>query len=340
MRYLRFVNGLAIASPKGLAVDGARLIVIDTGHHRVVSLDPVNPTVVTDLLGASSGVGPPLQFPSASVVPVGDEIVVLDAGHYTVHRYARVGGVLQLTATLDPFATLAPVGELVDAAIASSGEMLLLDRTNRRVLSVDRATSTVTLHLTDAAWAAPAAIAVGGGYLWVADARRHVIDRYDAALQRQSFGQFGRAPGDLMEPNGLLFDAASSSLFVSEAVGGRVSRFDANGQFIDSCAVPIGSRRPGKMAVSAATLFVADEAANGLHLIDHTIAPEATAGPFPTRLDFETVLVGATDQLVVQLRNPSSRDVTFTEIGLTGEGFALDSVPMTPIVVGTVRSSI
>jgi uncharacterized protein YegL len=335
MRYLRFADGLAMASPKGLAVDGPRLIVIDTGNHRVVSVDPINPTIATAILGAIAGVGPALQFPSASVVPAVDEIVVLDAGHHTIHHYARVGGVLQLRATLDPFATLAPVGELVDAAVDSNGDLLLLDRTNRRVLSVDLATSIVTLHLSDATWTAPSAIAVGGGYLWVADARRHTIDRYDAALQRQSFGRFGRAAGEVMEPNGLLFEATTPSLLVTEAVGGRVSRFDVNGQFIESCAVPIGSRRPGKMAVFGATLFVADEAANGLHLIDHTSAPDVAAGPFPTRLDFETVLVGASDQLVVQLRNPSSRDVTFTEIGLTGEGFALDPVPATPIVVAT-----
>jgi sugar lactone lactonase YvrE len=332
MRYLRFLDNLALAAPRGLTVDGARLLVADSGNHRIASIDAAAPSGVSDVLGGTAALGPSLLFPTSAIVPAADELVVVDAGHYRLHRYARAGGVLQFSTTIDPFSTLAPAGELIDAA-SDGGALLLLDRTNRRILRFDRATASVVTHLTDATWVAPSALAVGGGYLWVADARRHTLDRYDAALQRQTFGRFGRNPGELSEPNGVLFDASSGSVYVSEGAGGRVSRFDVAGQFLESCNVPIGSRRPSKMALWNGILFVADEAANGVHLIDAAAVAEASAGPFPTRLDFESVLVGATDSLIVQLRNPSSRDVTFTEVGLIGEGFTIEPTPVTPILV-------
>ena len=337
MRYQRFVDSLALAAPRGLSIRNQMIAVIDTGHHRALLADLADLSVPVTLIG-SVGTTPntsDMLFPTAAVFLSATELVIVDAQHHKLDHYTIAAGAAQFLRSTDPFTGLAASGEIVDAVLDTNGTLLLLDRSNRHVIRLDPANGAVTVWLADPAWQLPSAIAMGAGYLWVADERRHRIDRYDAALQRVSFGSFGDGPGQINTPNGLLFDGSANVLYVAEGGARRLSSFDVSGTFVSRCLVPEGSRRLGKLALDNSNLlYIVDEAASGLHVVDVGSAATLPAGPFPILLDFENVLVGATRTMPFVLRNPSDHDVTFSQVNVLGEGFSLDSPsPLTPVLV-------
>lgn len=337
MRYQRFIDTLGLAAPQGVAISGQTLAVVDTGNHRAVlasTADLSLPSTAIATLGTTPN-SSEMLFPTAAMFRTPQELVIVDTQNNRLAHFGIDGATPEFLGATNPFDGLPPQGDIVDIALDDHGVLLLLDRTNRRIIRLDTVSRSVALHLADPEWEQPSAIAWARDYLWVADEGRHRLYRYDQALQRFSFSNFGDAPGQIRSPNGLLFDPVNKVLYVAEAGASRLSVFEKTGAFVSTCSVPTGNHRLGKIALDgSSTLYLVDEAANGLHVIDLASDPSEPSGPFPAQLNFEHVVVGAIRILPFLLRNPSDRDVTFTEVSVLGEGFSIDpSEVVTPIVV-------
>jgi sugar lactone lactonase YvrE len=85
----------------------------------------------------------------------------------------------------------------------------------------------VTNHLSR-----PSGLAVDDRALWVVDAQRHCVVKFDLSGQFLSeFGHRGTGPGEFNFPTHLARDA-ESRLYVTDSLNGRVQLFDPEGHFL------------------------------------------------------------------------------------------------------------
>jgi hypothetical protein len=322
-------RALSLSLPLGVAVRAGVLAVADTANDRLViadAHDTAAPAVRLGGSGAAGGEG--LSFPSAVAFLADDHLVVVDRQNRALDFYRRAAGAWSYDRSI-----AGPGGELLDVAV-DGASLFVLDATARRVLRVDPATGATAAYLADPRWERPSALAVGGGYLWVADELRHEIRRYDAALAVTVLGGFGAAPGRLREPSGLAYDAAGT-LYVAERVGGRISAFTAAGALADTATVPAGEARLARVALDGAgRLFVADEATGHIHVLATAAAAAPATGLFPPEIDLGVVAAGLSATVAARLRNPGAAPLTVTGLTLAGTGFAFaPPAPSPPFVV-------
>ena len=323
-------------APHGVALGSGILAVVDTGHHELVLLNAANPTAPAIARLGGEGTDPAaegLLFPTAVAFMAADRLVVADTHNWHLDFYRQLQGVWQYETTLADFGGIAPpVSYLVDVTVDAAGVILLLDGTNRRILSVDPATGAAAIHLQDPNWREPSALAQGGGYLWVADAMAHQVFRYDAAMNVIRIGSFGTLPGNLRRPTGVHFDAASGRLYVAEGDNGRISVFDANAAFIAAIPLPQAiAHFPQKLHMDGnARLFVADAAANRVYQFD-TSQQGSASHLSRQRLDFGAVGIGYRLGLNVDLQNGSStQPLQVQGITVVGQGFRMDPATSSP----------
>jgi DNA-binding beta-propeller fold protein YncE len=100
------------------------------------------------------------------------------------------------------------------------------------------------------------------GDVWIADAGRHCVVRFDAAgASLGTLGNWGSGPGQLNEPLGLALDARK--LYVADARNDRVAMFDRQGEWTGALGAqgsgPGRLRRPVDVAVDeGGGVWVAD----------------------------------------------------------------------------------
>lgn len=338
MASLAFSISAGLAVPQGVAVGGGLLAIADTGNNQIALLGiPGLPGGTATRLGGpgTSAAAEGLRLPSALTFAAGGQLVVADTHNSHLDRYAGAGAAWTWQSSTAAFPGVTPAPGLIADVAVSGTDLLLLDATNRRILRLDP-TGAATLHHADPTWLDPAAIAVGGGALWVADAGRHLLIRYDGAFNRTAIGGFGTAPGRLRAPRGLAFDAAGGVLFVAEGAGSRISSFDSAGIFQEAVALPATAPHDlHKLAydASADRLYVADAASARIHCIDYGTAA-ADVALEPASLHFGAIGVGYRLRMPVGVRNSTGAAVTVTGASVVGDGFTLDvTSPATPLTV-------
>ena len=327
------ING-GLAVPQGVAIGAGVLAVADSGNNQLALYDLASlPGAAPTRLGGpgSSAASEGLRLPAALAFTSASQIVVADSVNRHLDRYALSGTAWSWQGSVAQFPGVLPApGPIADVA-ASGTDLLVLDAAQRRVLRLDAA-GAASVHHADPAWIEPVAIAVGGGALWVADAGRHAVLRYDGSFNRTVVGGFGTASGRLRAPRGLAFDGASGTLYVAEGEGGRISSFDAAGAFKGTIPLPpTTAHQLHKLALdhAAQRLYVADAAADSVHVIDlAAAAPNVTLAAGP--LHFGAVGVGYRLRLPVDVHNGGAGAVTVNGASVAGAGFALDptSPPM------------
>ena len=277
-------------SPTGVAVSGGEVFVADTSNYRIgvfstagtfarafgKSVWGASPFVCTTQTGcgagAAGGAAAQLNLPFG-VAPSGNEVFVADQSNHRIGVYAADG----------TFARA--FGKNVNAGAGPAD--VCTTATTCRAGSSGSAPGQMS---------SPAAVAVGGGEVYVADQSNHRINVYgtDGTFAR-SFGGLGSGAGQLDTPAGVAL--SGGEVFVTDQTNRRISVFSAGGGFLrafgkavnagagspDVCttACKAGSQGPAAGELSAPTgiavggteVFVADH-------FNNRIAVYATDGTF------------------------------------------------------------
>ncbi|MBI4606909.1 MAG: hypothetical protein HY721_33520, partial [Planctomycetes bacterium] len=212
--------------PTGLATDGTRLAVADTGNHRVLlwsSIPTADGAAADVVIGQSSGTGslpnaggPPsartLRAPEGLAVAE-DRLIVADRDNHRVLIFDGLG-------TIGTFAAAATV----------------LGQRDFDEVEPNRGAGVSRLGL-----ARPRDVLAAAGNLYVADAGNHRVLVWDRVPRRSGapadglFGQpgfdaaviAGAAPDSLVEPSGLAMDPGGELLIVADTAHDRVVFFDS-----------------------------------------------------------------------------------------------------------------
>jgi hypothetical protein len=340
MPQLLFSISSGLLSAQGIALAGNVLAIADTGNNQIAFFDiaalPGSAPVRTGGLGTNPAVEG-LRLPKALQFTAANELIVADTYNQHLDRYQRTGTVWTYQNSFAQFPGIAPpVGYIVDLVADGSNGLLFLDVPARRILHIDLATGAVTSYFTDTYWSDPAAITLGNGYLWVADAGRHQVFRYDPAFTRLAIGGYGTAPGKLRAPRGLAFEATTGILYVAEADGARISIFTTGGQPAGNFALPSGSAHElHKLALDPATrhLYVADAGASRIHVFD-LAGTGAGLSLNEQTLDFGSVALGYRLRLGIGMRNNGTTAVQVTTLATLGSEYALEPLnPTTPFTI-------
>jgi sugar lactone lactonase YvrE len=138
----------ALASPRGIAVDGiGRLLIADTGNHRIRRLDPDGVVRIIAGTGASGSAGDglaavaaQLNRPSALVVDSNGSIYVADSGNFRIRKIDPDGIITTFAGGSQPGiggdggpARDAQFTEPVDLALGSDGSLFVVDGPVHRV---------------------------------------------------------------------------------------------------------------------------------------------------------------------------------------------------------------
>ena len=138
----------ALASPRGIAIDGiGRLLIADTGNHRVRRLDPDGVVRVIAGTGASGSAGDglaavaaQLNRPSALVVDSNGSIYVADSGNFRIRKIDPDGIITTFAGGSQPGvggdggpARDAQFTEPIGLALGSDGSLLVVDGPVHRV---------------------------------------------------------------------------------------------------------------------------------------------------------------------------------------------------------------
>ena len=258
-----------LLAPQGIAVGNGVLAVADTGHNQIAFFDLATLPAAQPTRVGGPGTDPAvegLRLPAAVAFPAPGALVAADTFNGQLDRYGS-------SLTAGHSRDRSPRGAALHPNVVSDGTGLpSWTRQASRSYALNPVTGAVTVHYADPQWQDPAALAVGGGYLWIADAMRHQVFRYDAGFTRLALGGYGAGPGRLRAPRGVVFDTASGGLYVTEAEGNRISCFDVAGAYRDLIPMPGGFHQLHKVALAADRLYVADAGANLVYVVDLTRA--------------------------------------------------------------------
>jgi sugar lactone lactonase YvrE len=273
--------GPRLKRPVAIAVEPGRLVVADSGAHRVVSIEPatgVMTIVAGDGLPGVAGDGGPaararLSFPEAVAFDARGDLLIADRGNHRVRKVDRASGIIATLAGGGAAGFAGDGGPAASAlfhdpaglAVDSAGRVLVVDLGNRRLRRIGRDGTVETVaggaerrrrpgarEVTPADLEAPTAVAVDGrGSLLVADAVLRRVFRVEAGGGMQvvagdgSVGYCGDGgparEASLLKPGGLAVDGAGN-LYVSDTGHHRVRRIDSATGIITTIA---GDGSPG-----------------------------------------------------------------------------------------------
>ncbi|MCX4993575.1 VWA domain-containing protein [Streptomyces sp. NBC_00568] len=318
--------------PQGVAAMDGVLTVADTGHNRIAFYDIAALPAAQPTYAGGPGTDPAvegLRLPGAVTFLAPDSLAVADTFNGHVDQYSATAGGWVFQGAISPGSTFVP-------DVAGEGNALfILDAPNRRIQRA-APTGAVTTHLTDPHWLDPTALAIGSGYLWVADAGRHQVFRYDNTFTRTAIGGYGSAPGKLRTPRGLAFDTATNTLYVAEAEGDRISAFDTTGAPRGGIPLPTGFHQLHKLALDTGRLYAADAGANSIHVIDLTKPADALTLREGV-LDFGSVGIGYRLGRPITIRNQGTSPALVTSASVQGAGFTLADTPPLTVPAGAER---
>lgn len=252
----------SLASPTGVAVDGAgNLFVADRGHSRVRRVDATTniiTTVAGNGVGGFSGDGGPapsanLLGPSGVAVDSAGNLFIADTYNQRIRRVDAATGVITTVAgngvagfSGDGVAATTtnlsyPFGVAVDGA----GNLFIGDTINSRVRRVDALTGVITTvagngtygfsgdggAATGANLTYPFDVSLDGtGNLFMVDTNNGLVRRVDAGTQIITTVASG-----LYQPHGMAVDGIGN-LWIADYYNNRVSRVDASTHIMTTVA--------------------------------------------------------------------------------------------------------
>ena len=199
----------------------------------------------------------------------GETLYICDTSVNYVHAWNLASGTSR---------SIGANGELkkpVAVAVDEHGTMFVADTVRGEVIAFDPAGGEIKRyqppHPTEYR---PAAVAVSGDTLYVADMTSHAIDAYSIQTGQliRSIGEHGSSTNRAFYPSGLAVDAAGQ-VFVSFMMNARVQVFNSDGRLTRTFASP-GNRygslgTPKDIAVGPdGVSFVADAQCGCIHLFD------------------------------------------------------------------------
>jgi len=246
-------TGAPLRFPEGVACDGSRLAVADTGNSRVVLFDVDDGQV----LGGTPLVIPETPVPIRLAFRPDGGLLVLDGRSRRVGRVATSGA-------FEGWLAPAGAGGMTPRSVkvVGDGATYLLDAGKRRVLVLDGAGSlTREIALPDSMRSAADLAADASGAVWVVDGIDFALYKADVEATRAS--KLADLPRDRIElAHALALDRAGRLLLVDRA-GGRIALLGQDGSLRSTLLAmgwqPGELRYPGSLCVDPNGLvFVAD----------------------------------------------------------------------------------
>ena len=275
----------ALASPRGIAIDGiGRLLIADTGNHRIRRLDPDGVVRVIAGTGESGSAGDglaaaaaQLNRPSALAVDSNGSIYVADSGNFRIRKIDPDGIITTFAGGSQPGvggdggpARDAQFTEPVDLALGSDGSLFVVDGPVHRVRVIRPdglihafAGSGVDGYggdggpATEAALGFPQRVALNAdGSVFVSQIHAGIVRRIGADGVIETFAGSGRseAPAEgpareigLDAPIGVATDAVGA-VYVVASGSGQIVRIDPGGHAQIIAGNPLGQGQPGDLA--------------------------------------------------------------------------------------------
>lgn len=223
------ILGFTLKRPAGLAVNSrGELYIADGGNNRVIKLDRQG-RPVRDLGGFGEGYGR-FQQPADLVLDRDLNLYVLDTGNRrVVHLDANLGFVDIITPEDAPNELMSNMGKLAGVAMLSSGEIVVADDDNSRLIRLDHM-GRFSRYIGDFGYGVgalqnPQGVALDrGGRMYVADGgngRIAVYDPYGNFIGGIGQEALERPTAVMVGYDGLVWagDQASQSLYIFAADG-------------------------------------------------------------------------------------------------------------------------
>ena len=275
----------ALASPRGIAIDGiGRLLIADTGNHRIRRLDPDGVVRVIAGTGESGSAGDglaaaaaQLNRPSALAVDSNGSIYVADSGNFRIRKIDPDGIITTFAGGSQPGvggdggpARDAQFTEPVDLALGSDGSLFVVDGPVHRVRVIRPdglihafAGSGVDGYggdggpATEAALGFPQRVALNAdGSVFVSQLHAGIVRRIgtDGAIETLAGSGRSEAPAEgpareigLDAPIGVATDAVGA-VYVVASGSGQIVRIDPGGHAQIIAGNPLGQGQPGDLA--------------------------------------------------------------------------------------------
>lgn len=291
----------ALAFPGKVAVDGDRIAIADSGHHRVLvgRLEDeglrvgIERAVGTPVAGYADGDSPAFRYPQGLVFE-GDRLYVADSGNHAVREISLDSGTVRTIAGTGT--QLRTMRDRADGALSSPWDLALVGDTlhvamagNHQLWTIDLMSGVATprtgsgaeelhdgSHL-EAALAQTMGIAVAGDMLLAADAESSAIREVDLALDggvRTVVGtglfDFGDVDGEgdavrLQHPQGVTV-APDGRVLICDSYNDSLRWLDRGARRVTTWVR--GLHEPGGLAAGMRGAYVADTNAHRIVVAD------------------------------------------------------------------------
>ena len=232
-----------LSGPGGIAIDSQGNIIVSEFFHKLLKLDP-NGNLLTSFGTLGTGTGQ-LNRPRGLAIDPVDNLYVANGDNNVVQKYDKNGNYLRKIGSRAGGLPWSYLVMLFDVKLDSHGNIFVADTSNNRIQKFDpNGNFLLNIGKSGAAPALggagngqfnkPRAIAIGpNDILYVADTYNNRIQEFDNNGNFiRTFGQIGSAPGQFLNPSGIVVDRSTGNIFVADTGNARIQIFNNNGQFL------------------------------------------------------------------------------------------------------------
>ncbi|PKL15127.1 MAG: hypothetical protein CVV50_01140, partial [Spirochaetae bacterium HGW-Spirochaetae-6] len=221
-------HGYDFSTPMGIAVSSDKVLVADSGYHRIQVFDPTGLhlfNIGKNNGDKSSGTGNGELNSPSGVAVYNNEIYVADRLNNRIQVFDINGVYQRQWGSLGSGNTQF----LQPAAVALANDEVFVADTGNSSIKVFSLTGTYKRKWSGVT--SPASITLSGDYVYVCDLQVQSLHRFSPTGTNQiSFASIGAADGQVNSPKALYF--FKEHLYVAEAGNHRVQAFDTNQAFV------------------------------------------------------------------------------------------------------------